>query len=211
MEFMLGGIIQFGGNFAPKDWAFCDGQLIAISQNQALFAILGTTWGGDGRTSFALPDLKGRVSVGTGKGPDLVERRLGSNFGAESVTLTETQLPAHTHNATFTPTTSTGTAITATVTVNAKVGTGDQNDAGSGYWATAKTGLPNVTQGFSSTTDTTMASDAVSVAISGGGGGITGGTVTNAVTGKGRGFAIYQPSLGMSSILALQGTFPSRN
>ena len=68
MEFFIGGIINFGGNFAPRDWAFCDGQLISISQNQALFAILGTIWGGDGRTNFALPDMRSRCPIGAGRG-----------------------------------------------------------------------------------------------------------------------------------------------
>ena len=79
-------IIMFGGNFAPRGWAFCNGQLLAISQNQALFSILGTTYGGNGRTDFALPDLRGRVPVHAGSGPGLTERRLGEKGGSETIT-----------------------------------------------------------------------------------------------------------------------------
>uniref|UniRef100_UPI003D32E146 phage tail protein n=1 Tax=Granulosicoccus sp. 3-233 TaxID=3417969 RepID=UPI003D32E146 len=80
----LGEIMLFAGNFAPRGWALCDGQLLAISANTALFSILGTTYGGDGRTTFALPDLRGRSAVHAGNGPGLTPRRLGQKFGAES-------------------------------------------------------------------------------------------------------------------------------
>ena len=83
----IGEISMFAGNFAPRSWAFCDGQLLAISQYQALFSILGTTYGGDGRTTFALPDLRGRVTVHEGTGSSLTPRTLGARFGAESQTI----------------------------------------------------------------------------------------------------------------------------
>lgn len=101
MEPYLATILLFAGNFAPRGWAFCNGQLLSIAQNTALFSLLGTTYGGDGRTNFALPDLRGRVPVHAGAGPMLTERRLGENFGAEQVTLTIAQLPAHTHANTY--------------------------------------------------------------------------------------------------------------
>ena len=90
-------IIMFGGNFAPRGWAFCDGQLLPISQNQALFSLLGTTYGGDGRTSFGLPDLRSRFPMHPGTGPGLSTRRLGEKGGVENVTLTTGQMPNHTH------------------------------------------------------------------------------------------------------------------
>ncbi len=98
MEPFLGQIVMFAGNFAPRGWAFCDGQLLPISQNQALFSILGTTYGGDGRTTFALPDLRGRVPMHQGRGPGLSDRRLGQKGGQETVTLTTNQLPSHNHS-----------------------------------------------------------------------------------------------------------------
>jgi len=96
-EGFIGEIRMFGGNFAPRGWALCDGQLLSISQNSALFSILGTTYGGDGRTTFGLPDLRGRAPVHAGTGPGLTPRRLGEKGGAETVVLSLAQLPAHNH------------------------------------------------------------------------------------------------------------------
>ena len=97
VETFLGEIRMFAGNFAPTGWAFCQGQLLPIAQNQALFSLLGTTYGGDGRTSFALPDLRGRVPVGFGQGPGLSNRVIGDQFGSELVTLNINQMPSHNH------------------------------------------------------------------------------------------------------------------
>ena len=88
---------MFAGTFAPRNYASCDGQLVAISQNDALFSLLGTTYGGDGMTTFALPDLRGRVPVHAGVGPGLTPRTLGSRGGAETVALNTSQLPSHGH------------------------------------------------------------------------------------------------------------------
>ncbi len=98
MDPILGSIIIFAGNFAPKPWAFCQGQLLSIAQNSALFAILGTTYGGDGQTTFALPDLRGRVAVSQGQGPGLSNYFLGQQAGTENVTLNVSQMPSHSHN-----------------------------------------------------------------------------------------------------------------
>ena len=97
-EPFVGEIRMFAGNFAPRGWAFCDGQLLAVSQNDALFSLLGTIYGGDGRTTFGLPDLRGRVPIHAGSGPGLSPRRLGAKSGAENVTLTVNQLPSHRHD-----------------------------------------------------------------------------------------------------------------
>lgn len=88
----------FAGNFAPRGWAFCNGQLLPVSQNTALFSLIGTTYGGDGRTTTALPDLQGRSPMHPGRGPGLTDRRLGEQGGAEAVTLTESQMPGHAHS-----------------------------------------------------------------------------------------------------------------
>ena len=96
-EPFVGEIRMFAGNFAPRGWAFCDGQLLAVSQNDALFSLLGTIYGGDGRTTFGLPDLRGRLPMHMGQGPGLSERRQGAKSGAEKVTLTVNQFPAHSH------------------------------------------------------------------------------------------------------------------
>ncbi|AGC76015.1 microcystin-dependent protein [Nonlabens dokdonensis] len=97
MDPFIGQIVSFAGNFAPRGWAFCDGQLLAISQNTALFSILGTTYGGDGRSSFALPDLRGRTAIHPGTGPGLTNIKLGERGGAETHTLTISEMPSHTH------------------------------------------------------------------------------------------------------------------
>ena len=99
-EPFIGQIIMFGGNFAIRGYALCNGQLLSIAQNTALFSLLGTTFGGDGRTTFGLPDLRGRVPVHMGQGPGLTNYSLGQSAGAEQVTLTVNQIPAHTHTAT---------------------------------------------------------------------------------------------------------------
>ena len=96
-EPFVGEVRMFAGNFAPRGWAFCDGQLLAVSQNDALFSLLGTIYGGDGRTTFGLPDLRGRVPIHAGSGPGLSPRRLGAKGGAEKVTLTVNQMPSHNH------------------------------------------------------------------------------------------------------------------
>lgn len=93
----LGEIRVFAGNFAPRAWAFCAGQLIPISQNDALYALLGTTFGGDGVTTFGLPDMRGRVAIGQGTGAGLSNYVIGQMSGTESVTLNTNQLPAHNH------------------------------------------------------------------------------------------------------------------
>ena len=97
-EPFVGEIRMFAGNFAPRGWALCDGQLLAVSSNDALFSLFGTIYGGDGRTTFGLPDLRGRVPVHSGSGPGLSPRSIGQKSGSESVTLTSTQLPTHTHS-----------------------------------------------------------------------------------------------------------------
>ncbi len=96
---LIGEIQMFAGNFPPRNWAFCDGQLLAISANTALFSLLGTTYGGDGRTTFALPDLRGRVPIHEGQGPGLSNYLIGQRGGLENVTLNANELPSHTHTA----------------------------------------------------------------------------------------------------------------
>lgn len=96
-EGFIGEIRLFAGNFAPRGWALCDGQLLATSSNSDLFSLLGTMYGGDGETTFGLPDLRGRVPMHAGTGPGLSPRSAGQKGGAQTVTLTTNQLPSHTH------------------------------------------------------------------------------------------------------------------
>lgn len=105
----IGEIRMFGGNFAPVGWLFCDGQVLPIAENEALFQLIGTTYGGDGQQTFALPDLRGRVPLHQGQGPGLTSRTLGEAEGAETVTLSLQQMPAHAH-----PLAATGAATIST-------------------------------------------------------------------------------------------------
>ncbi|MDC8004523.1 tail fiber protein [Aureisphaera galaxeae] len=98
MDPFIGQIMPVGFNFAPRGWAFCHGQLLAIASHTALFSLLGTTFGGDGRTTFGLPDSRGRSFVGVGSGPGLAPITWGERAGAENHTITIGQLPSHTHN-----------------------------------------------------------------------------------------------------------------
>jgi microcystin-dependent protein len=93
----LGEIMLVPYNFAPRGWAFCQGQILSIAQNTALFSLLGTTYGGNGQTTFALPDLRGRCAISSGQGPGLSPYTLGEVTGSESVTLITTQMPLHSH------------------------------------------------------------------------------------------------------------------
>lgn len=95
--YFVGEIRMFGGNFAPAGWAFCDGSLLPISENEVLFNLIGTTYGGDGQSTFALPDLRGRVAVHQGQGPGLSTKVIGEMAGTETVTLSVQQIPAHSH------------------------------------------------------------------------------------------------------------------
>src|ERR1700693_553368 len=102
----------FAGNFAPTGWATCDGQLLPLSQNTALFSLLGTTYGGDGKSTFALPDLQGMAPMQQGQGPGLSLRDLGETGGEQTVTLLQTEMPSHSHS--FTCVTDRGNTTTST-------------------------------------------------------------------------------------------------
>jgi microcystin-dependent protein len=108
MEPYIGQIEAFGFNFAPQGWAFCDGSLLPISENDALFALIGTTYGGDGQTTFALPDLRGRIIVHVGQGPGQSPIQQGEMGGQEMVYLSTTNLPAHNHPVSVAVNTATG-------------------------------------------------------------------------------------------------------
>lgn len=152
MDPFLGQIIMFAGNFAPRGWAFCDGQLLSIAQNSALFSILGTTYGGDGRTTFGLPDLRGRVPMHAGHGPGLTARPLGQKLGAEAITLSANEMPAHNHS--------------GRGTILCKNGQPDESNPGGAVPAT----LNNGTEGYGETSNGTMKADGVNLNIGSAGG-----------------------------------------
>lgn len=121
-EPFVGQMVWVPYNFAPRGWAFCDGQLLSISQNTALFSLLGTTYGGDGRTSFALPDLRGKLLIGPGQGPGLADYQLGETGGSPTHTLLESEIPVHSHALQATTATADQTTPTARLLAQAAAG-----------------------------------------------------------------------------------------
>lgn len=182
-ECMIGEIRMFAGNFAPRGWALLDGQILPISQNAALFSILGTTYGGDGRTTFALPDLRGRTAVHAGAGPGLSPQRIGARFGAEQVTLSTGQMPAHAHDA------ETETRLHAT-SQRARRAQPEGSVFGRSNGARIYSNKPKDVD-----MDATVATSTTSVAPAGGGQGVD----------------VAQPSLAVNHIICLFGIYPSRN
>jgi microcystin-dependent protein len=205
MDPLIGEIKMFAGEFAPRGWLFCQGQLLPIAQNTALFSILGTTYGGDGRTTFALPDLRGRVAMGEGNGPDLTPRRLGQKSGVEEVVLNIYHMPSHTHRASFTATND----PEVTTKVNAHNGEGNVDNAKDAYFATGGSSDGRTTilnkHGYSTSKDVTMKSDVVEVSVS-----KTEGTVSVSNTGGGEGLYNMQPYSVINYIIAVEGVFPPR-
>lgn len=149
-EPFIAEIKMFGGDFAPRGWALCDGQLLSISSNTALFSLLGTTYGGDGETTFGLPDLRSRVAIHPGDGPGLTPRNLGQKGGEERVTLNATQIPAHSHSG----------------TIKSSSGLPDESNPAGLYPAA----LTNGTEGYAANHDGVMAADAIQTAANTGGG-----------------------------------------
>lgn len=142
MEPFLGQIQAFGFQFAPQGWALCQGQLLPISQYDALFSLLGTTYGGDGRTTFALPDLRGRAPVGQGQGPGLSNIQIGQIGGTETVTLGVANLPAHSHAVTATD----SDATSDEASTGARLGTAGANIYASGGSGTVVLAADSTTQ-----------------------------------------------------------------
>ena len=197
----IGQIMIFAGNFAPRNWAFCDGQLLSISQNTALFSILGTTYGGDGRVTFGLPDLRGRVPVHPGQGPGLSNVTLGQVWGVQNTSLTVSQLPSHAHPIAALPVTG-----NVTGTVNCFAQAGDSRSAAGNLLAADNSGDQMYKDGTVAP-NATLASSSFTGAFSGG----TTAATNTGITGSNLPVAIQPPSLGVYFIICLSGIFPSRN
>ncbi|PTX63115.1 microcystin-dependent protein [Kordia periserrulae] len=192
MNPFLAQIVMFAGNFAPRGWAFCEGQLLPINQYQALFSLLGTTYGGDGRTTFALPDLRGRSPIQQGRGPGLSDIKLGQRGGMETKTLTVIELPNHFHTVSFA-----GSSVSASVSLPAVADEGTSDEASGNVLASGITNL----YASPSTADATLAP--ANAALS--------GSVNSQPSGNQQPFNIRNPFLGINYIIALQGVFPSRS
>lgn len=196
MEPYLALVWIFGGNFSIRGWAFCQGQLVSIAQNSALFSLLGTVYGGDGQTTFALPDLRGRAPIGTGNGPGLSQYVLGQRGGTESTTLLITNMPTHTHIA---------DASGLSVAPSASTANGTTNIPAAGL---VPAQLPPIGSGPNSVTmnaygaqdnSTTLAASKVS------------GNVAIGPAGATMPFSIQNPYIAMNYLIATEGIFPSRS
>lgn len=177
---LLAELRLFASNFAPVGWALCNGQLLSISQNTALFSLLGTTYGGDGRTNFALPDLQGRVAVGMGQGAGLSQYVQGDQGGSETVTLLTSNIPAHSH------------AISGTITPKVTATAGNTDTPYNTYPATLTgTNMYNSAKDAGSTIPMQN-------------------NLALAAAGSSLPVNLMQPVLGLTWIIATQGVFPPR-
>lgn len=197
----IGEIRCFAGNFAPRNWAFCQGQLLSIASNNALFAIIGTTYGGDGRSTFALPDLRGRVAISAGQGSGLSDRMLGQMSGQENHTLNIMEMPSHNHAA---QTTIQGGSASGTIKANS--GAGDTNSPSNAYPAQPNNVGPTAVKAYSSSNNATMAEDALQINMSG-----MGASTTVINNGGNVSHNNMQPYTTINYIICLVGIFPSRS
>jgi len=180
MEGVLAYVTLFAGNFAPRAWAFCAGQILPISQNTALFSLLGTTYGGNGQTTFQLPDLQGRAVVGAGQSPGLSLYDLGQEGGTETFTMLSTQLPFHTH------------AVSVGISPGCSSTNGNSPSPNNAVYAPLSSGA----LAFGSNGGARMKAYNV--------------TLNTGFTGGNQPFSIRNPYLGLNYIICLQGVFPAR-
>jgi len=196
MDEFIGIIKLFAGNFAPQGWAFCNGQLLQIQQYTAVFSILGTTYGGNGQTTFALPDLRSRVPLGQGQGNGLPAFTLGEIGGEVTHTLNTNEIPAHTH----------GAAVGGSVSLLANSTDATQSAATAGASIATPGTLAgrtfSATYGFNTATPNTV--------LNAGSLNTSTLTVTNANTGGSQPHNNLQPYLGLSYIICLNGLYPPR-
>lgn len=181
MEGTIAEIRMFAGTFAPRTWLFCNGQTMSIAQNTAMFSLLGTTYGGNGQTTFGIPDFRGRVAVGTGTGPGLPNVTLGEMSGSPTTTITSAQMPAHNHQ------------VVGNITVQSATDGTLGSDATGRY-----VGPGSFYATPASPADLTgMAPIAINLPTT--------------VAGNSQPISIMQPYLGMNYIICQFGIFPSRN
>ncbi|MEO1032183.1 MAG: tail fiber protein [Bacteroidota bacterium] len=191
MEEFIGTVKAFAFGFTPRGWAPCEGQLMSIAQNQALFSLLGTTYGGDGRTTFGLPDLRGRSPMSQGNGPGLSDKKLGQKGGTETNFIQVSQLPPHSHVTDFN-----GQNVVAGVGVPAV------NDDGT-LEETEGNILANSANSYAaaSAADTTLSPFNATVS----------GSAQSQITGGGQAVNNMQPFLALNYCICLQGVYPSRS
>ncbi|MBB5268240.1 phage tail protein [Algibacter amylolyticus] len=192
-EGFIGEVKMFAGSFVPRNWAFCQGQLLSIASNTALFSIIGTTYGGGGRTTFALTDLRSRTAVGAGAGPGLSNIREGSQSGSEDAILTILNMPIHNHAGTFTQTSGISTMPAVAEEANSDDPTNNS------------LAIPNI-----GGANRLYSSDTPDTNLSNGTGNVQ-GSVNIFNRGSQQPFNIRNPYLGINYIICTKGIFPSRS
>jgi len=200
MEGYIGEVRHFAGNFEPRSWNFCRGQQMSIANYTALYALIGTTYGGDGMTTFNLPDFRGRVALGTGQGPGLTNVVIGAISGTEQVTLIQTNLPAHNHAVTTTPINPGLTVSVNSAQASTHTPTAGMSIASAGYMASGSF-VENL--GFNTATP--------AVALNPGTVDMSSLTVNNSTAGGSGPHNNMQPYLAVNFIICIEGIFPSRN
>ncbi|MCP1453585.1 MULTISPECIES: phage tail protein [Pseudomonas] len=195
MEVFIGTIQSFAFNFAPRDWALCNGQTLSLSQYQTLFALIGVTYGGNGQTTFMLPNLQGRLPLGQGNGLGLTPRVIGEISGTENVSATLNNLPNHTHTLTgITASTTLQLANPASNPVNTPTATNS-------FIGTSGTGPGSAAIYSDQIGASPVPLQGVTTAVSG----------SVSATGNGMPMEVMNPFLAINFSIALQGYFPSRN
>ncbi|WP_445399026.1 phage tail protein [Zobellella sp. An-6] len=204
----MGTILPLGITFAPAYTYRCYGQQLAINQEQALYSLMGTYFGGDGRVNFGLPDLRGRAAVGTGQGPGLVELGLGQRVGSQTQTLSVDNLPSHNHQAAIAiQSASAEVSVQSTLYVNG--GKGNSSTAEGNYLATATAGLAAVTNGYANSADSNLNDGAIQSSAQLSDLQIQGG-VTVDDTGESAAFSIQSPVQAVTYVILAGGLYPQR-
>ena len=198
MDVYIGTIMTFGFSYAPSSWALCNGQLLPLTQYQALFALLGVTYGGNGSSNFQLPNFQGRLPMAQGQGLSLSNRVMGESDGVENASMTLNNLPNHTHTVTSTLAVSTTVQFADASTSNVIAPTAVASYLG------GSTGGPNSANIFATGLGATpVTQKGITSSLSGG--------VTIAATGNGQPLSVLNPFLVVNFSIALLGIFPSRN
>jgi len=203
MEGTIGEIRAFAGNFAPRNWMFCAGQTIAIQSNAALFSILGTTYGGNGTSTFQLPNLASRVAIGAGAGPGLPTYTLGQPVGEENHTLVLQEMTAHTH---FAQPVSNGAAWTGSYTLMGANDQGGQTSPVGCYLGTDQLSGAQIYAPSTATDLVDLNAASVSAILK-----APSASATIQLAGGGTGHPNIQPVLGLNYIICCVGFFPSRD
>lgn len=212
MSTFVGEIKMFGGTFIPDGWLACEGQILAINTYPALASILGSFYGGNGTTTFALPDFRGRTLIGTGAGPGLTDRLLGQKSGVETVTLQKTQIPAHNHLITNSPQVQNSLTATGKGSIKCASTAGNSDDPSGAFPAKTKAiGGDDIYTSDGTQATSVMNSDAIDIQVALGGNISVDVSSTCGLTGGNLEHENMQPWICMNYIINWNGVYPNRS